>query len=92
MALCDEMAEQMAAIFERKQAKLERAFHQTNLPLEGWTFSDVTQCLFANMQRHARRLLEERGLLPAGQRHKNGARWIFWAQEPPAPKRKRREK
>jgi DNA-binding transcriptional ArsR family regulator len=91
MTLCDEMAEQMADIFERKRAKLERAFHQTNLPLDGWTFSDVTQCLFANMQRHARTLLEKRGLLPARQKHKNGARWIFWAQETPASNPKREQ-
>jgi len=36
------------------------------------------------MQRHARLLLEERGLLEARQKHKNGADWIFWAQEPPS--------
>src|SRR5947207_13074491 len=42
MSLCDEMAEQVAAIFERKRAKLERAFRNTELPDAGWQFSDVT--------------------------------------------------
>ena len=82
MSLCEEMAEQMASVFVRKRSKLERAFRKTNLAHEGWEFSDVTQCLYANMQRHARRLLEERGLLTPRQKHKNGADWIFWAQEP----------
>ena len=82
MSLCDEMAKQVAAIFERKRAKLERAFRNTELPDAGWQFSDVTQCLYANMQRHARMLLEKRGVLAAQQKHKNGARWIFWAQHP----------
>jgi len=90
MELCDEMAEQVAAIFERKRAKLERAFHKTKLPREGWNFSDVTQCLYANMQRHARTLLEERKLLNAPEKHKNGARWIFWAQDPHGSKRKKK--
>jgi DNA-binding transcriptional ArsR family regulator len=82
MSLCDEMAEQVAAIFERKRAKLDRAFRKTNLEEQGWEFSDVTQCLYANMQRHARMLLERRGLLNPRQKHENGAAWVFWAQEP----------
>jgi DNA-binding transcriptional ArsR family regulator len=86
MSLCEEMAEQVASMFERKRAKLERAFAKTNLSDQGWELSDVTQCFYANMQRHARRLLEERGLLTSRQKHKNGAHWIFWAQEPPSKK------
>lgn len=82
MSLCEEMAEQVAALFEGKRSKFERAFSRTNLAQEGWELSDVTQCLYANMQRHARKLLEQRGLLTPPQKHKNGANWIFWAQEP----------
>jgi DNA-binding transcriptional ArsR family regulator len=81
MTLCDEMAEQLAGMFERKRARLEQAFRRTNLSQQGWEFSDITQCLYANMQRHARMRLEERGMLTPRQRHANGARWIFWAQE-----------
>jgi DNA-binding transcriptional ArsR family regulator len=82
MSLCQEMAEQVADLFERRHAKLDRAFRKTNLPEQGWDFVDVTQCVYANMQRHARVLLEDRGLLTARQRHENGADWVFWAQEP----------
>jgi len=82
MSLCEEMAEQVADLFESKRAKLDRAFRKTNLPEQGWEVEDVTQCVYANMQRHARVLLEERGLLTPRQRHKNGADWVFWAQEP----------
>jgi DNA-binding transcriptional ArsR family regulator len=81
MSLCDEMAEEIAALFERKRSKLERAFRKTGLAEQGWHFSDVTQCLYANMQRHARMLLEKNGLLTPPQKHTNGAKWIFWAQE-----------
>jgi DNA-binding transcriptional ArsR family regulator len=35
MSLCEEMAEQVAALFERKRAKLDRAFRKTNLPEQG---------------------------------------------------------
>ena len=79
--LCDEMAQQLAALFERRRAKMERAFRNTSLPDQGWKLSDVTQCLYANMYRSARTLLEERGLLAPRVKHNNGADWIFWAEE-----------
>jgi DNA-binding transcriptional ArsR family regulator len=79
--LCDEMAQQVVALFERKRAKMEAAFRRTPLADQGWEFIDITQCLYANMQRGARTLLEQRGLLSPRQKHQNGAKWIFWAQE-----------
>ncbi|HJY29395.1 MAG TPA: winged helix-turn-helix domain-containing protein [Pyrinomonadaceae bacterium] len=79
-ALCEEMAEQLADLFEKRRPKMERAFSNTKLASHGWELSDVTQCLYANMYRRARTLLEERGLLAPRQKHANGAEWIFWAE------------
>ncbi len=87
--VCEEMAQQVVALFERKRAKMERAFRRTRLANQGWEFSDITQCLYANMQRGARSLLEQRGVLSPRQKHKNGAGWIFWAQEPESDARKK---
>ena len=83
------MAQQVVALFERRRAKMERAFRRTRLANQGWEFSDITQCLYANVQRGARTLLEQRGVLSPRQKHKNGAEWIFWAQEPEADARKK---
>jgi DNA-binding transcriptional ArsR family regulator len=79
--LCEEMAEQLATLFERRRAKIERAFSRTSLPEHGWEVSDITQCLYANMYRSARTLLEQRGLLASREKHANGAEWTFWAEE-----------
>ena len=79
--LCEEMAQQVVTLFERRRAKMERAFRKTSLAEQGWQLSDVTQCLYANMYRGARSLLEERGLLTPREKHANGAEWIFWAEE-----------
>lgn len=79
--LCEEMAQQLAAVFERNSPKMERAFRKTGLPDHGWELSDITQCLYANMYRGARTLLEQRGLLAPRAKHANGAEWIFWAEE-----------
>ena len=79
--LCDKMAQQLANLFERRQAKIEKAFRKTSLPDHGWELSDIAHCLYANMYRSARTLLEERGLLSSREKHANGAEWIFWAEE-----------
>lgn len=81
-ALCEEMAERMAAIFEKGQSRLERAFDKTNLRERGWEFSDLTQYLYARVQRRARRMLEERGVLRQPEQHGNGVKWVFWADVP----------
>src|SRR5215204_722619 len=53
-ALCDEMAEEVSRVFQEKQSELERAFRNTDLANKGWEWSDVTHCLYANIQRRAR--------------------------------------
>jgi DNA-binding transcriptional ArsR family regulator len=85
-SLCEELSRQVAGFFERKRSKMERAFDRTGLKNQGWEFSDITQCLYANMQRGARALLEQRGLLSPREKHDNGAQWIFWAEEPDSSK------
>lgn len=81
-ALCREMAEQVAALFEKKRPQMERAYRNTGFANQGWELSDVTQCLYANMQRRARAMLEQRGLLSPPEKHANGVEWVFWAEEP----------
>ena len=83
-ALCLEMAERVADLFEKKRAQLERAFKNAGIAERGWEFSDITQYLYASVQRGARELLEERGVLPRPEQHRNGVRWVFWAEEPSA--------
>ena len=82
ISLCEEMSKDLATLFEKKRQKMERAFRKTGLSKQGWELPDITQCLFANMYRSARTLLEQRGLLSPPEKHENGAKWIFWAEEP----------
>ena len=81
-ALCEEMSKELVAMFARKRQKMERAFRKTGLSKQGWELSVVTQCLYANMYRRARTLLQQRGLLSPREKHANGAEWIFWAEAP----------
>lgn len=87
-ALCEDMSKELVRMFEKRHSKMERAFRKTGLAKQGWKLSDVTQCLFANMYRSARTRLEEQGLMTSRAKHKNGARWSFWAEEPETNGRK----
>jgi DNA-binding transcriptional ArsR family regulator len=87
-ALCQEMAERVVALFEKMRPQMERAYKKTGLARRGWELTDVTQCLYANMQRSARATLEQRGLLSPPEKHANGVEWVFWAEEPEADAKK----
>jgi len=78
---CQEMAERVADLFEKRRKELEKAFNKTELAGRGWAFADVAQYLYASMQRGARELLEQRGTLQQRAKHRNGAEWLFWAEE-----------
>lgn len=80
--ICQEMCEQVAEIFERARPRFEQAFGKTSLWKKDWEFTDVTQYLYACIQRGARKRLEERGMLRPADKHRNGVDWVFWAEEP----------
>ena len=80
-SLCEEMSAKIVTLFESNRSRMESAFRKTNLPKQGWELSDITQCLYANMQRAARTELEQNGMLTARQKHANGAQWVFWAED-----------
>ena len=88
-SLCEDMAQEVVALFERNRANMERVFERTELKNQGWKLSDVAHCLYANMQRGARTELEQRGLLVSRQSHANGVKWIFWAEEPESEGKKK---
>jgi DNA-binding transcriptional ArsR family regulator len=80
--LCQEIAGRFADLFEKRLKHLERIFSRTGLAERGWEFADLTQYLYACVQRGAREQLEERGALRSAEEHQNGVAWTFWAEEP----------
>jgi DNA-binding transcriptional ArsR family regulator len=79
-AVCDELSVSIADLFQAARQQFERAFQTTGLPEKGWNLNDLSQCLYARIQRKARRTLEERGAIPPAQPHRNGIAWSFWAE------------
>jgi hypothetical protein len=79
--ICHEMSEHIAEVFEEARPKFEQAFEKTALAEKGWKFGDLAQYFYACIQRSARKKLEERGTLQPAEKHRNGAEWVFWAEE-----------
>ena len=80
-AVCREMARHFAEFFETRREELERAIETTSVAQNGWDFAELAQYCYASVQRSARRLLEERGVLLPRRKHRNGAAWLFWAED-----------
>jgi DNA-binding transcriptional ArsR family regulator len=80
-SICKELTETIVKLFENAQPKFEKAFESSGLKRKGWTFSDVSQCAFARIQRSAREILEQRGAIKPAEKHRNGVTWSFWAEQ-----------
>ena len=79
--MCRAMAEQIARTFEMKHAEMKALVRKAKVGEQGWSFSDVVDFFYTSAYRGARKLLEQRGVVPARKKRKNGAAWIFWAEE-----------
>jgi DNA-binding transcriptional ArsR family regulator len=82
--LCDDLASKVADLFKKHRRKLEKVFRETPLAERGWEFAEVAQFVYASVQRGAREMLEQDGILTPPQTHRNGVEWVFWAEEPKA--------
>lgn len=79
--ICDELSERVAELFEQAVPRFEDVFEGTEMADDGWKAVDLTQYLYACIQRGARKRLEERGILNIAETRENGVEWVFWAEE-----------
>jgi DNA-binding transcriptional ArsR family regulator len=79
--LCRELAEEVAKLYARRRREIAHTYEGTSLAERGWALADVEQFIFAHVQRTARQLLEEGGVLAPPRERGNGASWVFWAEE-----------
>jgi len=84
VGLCGEVSDEIASLFEECIPRFEEAFSHSTLVEQGWSLQDVSQCLFAHIQRRARKTLEDRGSIQPAPLHNNGSVWSFWAERPSA--------
>jgi DNA-binding transcriptional ArsR family regulator len=90
--LCDDLAGKIADVFQKRSKQLQQIFTRTGMVKRGWEFADLTQYLYACVQRAAREELERRHALRPAQEHRNGVAWSFWAEDPNKDRKNARDK
>ena len=79
-----DLAAEIATAFRQRQELLAMAFFGTSLPERGESFEALLHYLFATAGRIARAQLEADSALPPWPAHRDGSRWVWWAEEAPA--------
>jgi AcrR family transcriptional regulator len=79
----EDLAADIAAVFQQRQEALANALAETSLPARGEPVELLHHYLYATATRLARARLEVDGALPPWPDHADGSRWIWWAEEAP---------
>ena len=75
------LAGQVAALFREHQAALAALCARTSLADDGRQPDELLHYLYAAVTRAARQRLEQGGDLPPWPAHRDGSRWVWWAEE-----------
>jgi hypothetical protein len=79
----EDLAADIAAVFQQRQEALANALAETSLSARGEPVELLHHYLYATATRLARARLEAAGSLPPWPEHADGSRWIWWAEEAP---------
>ncbi len=78
---CRTTAERIAEIFWEQKKALEKAFDSTSLEDRGYEIGDILDFLYSKIRRMAREILVEQDFFAELPKHKDGSRWVYWAEE-----------
>ncbi len=78
---CNKAAQQMAKIFWDHKDELQKAFSNTSLEKRGYNFEEILDYLYSKIRRKGRDVLDEQGYFSELPVHKDGSRWVYWAEE-----------
>ncbi|NNF99399.1 MAG: winged helix-turn-helix transcriptional regulator [Desulfobacteraceae bacterium] len=80
-AVCRRIAERIAKIYWEERGELGQAFASTSLKKRGYAIEDILDYLYSKIRRTGRQVLDEQGFFPELPTHKDGSRWVYWAEE-----------
>ena len=78
---CRHVGEQVAKVYWDNKESLEAAFDGTSLKERGYALEDILDFLYSKIRRLARDTLDEQGFFAELPVHKDGSRWVYWAEE-----------
>jgi DNA-binding transcriptional ArsR family regulator len=79
--VCRKVAESIAEIYWQHQDELREAFAGSSLEQRGYALEDILDYLYSKIRRLGREILDQQGFFPPLPAHRDGSRWVYWAEE-----------
>ena len=78
---CRKVASDVARIYWKHRDELRKAFAGCALEERGYALEDILDYLYSKIRRLGRQILDEQGFFPELPTHRDGSRWVYWAEE-----------
>ena len=79
--ICNKIANQIAGLFWEHKEEIKSSFKGTILEKKGYNVEDILDFLYSRIRRKGREILDEQRFFPELPVHKDGSRWVYWAEE-----------
>jgi DNA-binding transcriptional ArsR family regulator len=79
--VCQKIAQGIAEIYWEHLDELQEAFADCSLQNRAYTLEDILDYLYSKIRRLGREILDEQGFFPELPTHRDGSRWLYWAEE-----------
>jgi DNA-binding transcriptional ArsR family regulator len=79
--VCRQVASRIAEIYWERRDELRKSFAGSSLEKRGYSLEDIMDFLYSKIRRMGREILNEQGFFPELPSHKDGSRWVYWAEE-----------
>jgi DNA-binding transcriptional ArsR family regulator len=79
--VCRKIAQRVAEIYWEHLDELQGAFAGCSLGDREYTLEDILDYLYSKIRRLGREILDEQGFFPELPTHRDGSRWLYWAEE-----------
>jgi DNA-binding transcriptional ArsR family regulator len=79
--VCHQVAQRIAEVYWEHRDEFQAAFAGCSLEEQGYVVEDILDFLYSKIRRMGRRVLDEQGFFPELPTHRDGSRWVYWAEE-----------
>jgi DNA-binding transcriptional ArsR family regulator len=79
--VCRKVAQRIAEIYWEHRDELQEAFVGCSLESRGFTLEDILDFVYSKIRRLGRKILDEQGFFSELPTHRDGSRWVYWAEE-----------
>ncbi len=79
--VCQKIAQRIAEVYWEHRDELHEAFTGCSLEKRGYALEDILDYLYSKIRRMGRKVLDDQGFFPELPAHRDGSRWVYWAEE-----------